>query len=266
MNSSVNLLKNLPAIDKLLQSKNLSAQIDKFGQKSVKDEGRRQIADLREAILASDDGSIAWLSAPDFFDEFCGKISAAVQAQYSSSLIPVFNLTGTVIHTNLGRASLPAEAVEAMVTAATNATNLEYDLHTGKRGDRDSHLEQAICEMTGAQAATVVNNNAAAVLLVLNTLALHKEVIISRGELVEIGGAFRIPDVMASASCKLREVGTTNRTHLKDYAQAINDDTGLLMKVHTSNYEIRGFTNSVAESDLSESGQGEGYSLCFGSR
>jgi len=252
MNSSVNLLKNLPAIDKLLQSKNFSSQIDKFGQKSIKDEGRRQIADLREAILGGDDESIAWLSSTDFFDAFCGKISAAVQAQYSSSLIPVFNLTGTVVHTNLGRASLPAEAVEAMVTAATNATNLEYDLHTGKRGDRDSHLEQAICEMTGAEAATVVNNNAAAVLLVLNTLALHKEVIISRGELVEIGGAFRIPDVMASASCKLREVGTTNRTHLKDYAEAINDDTGLLMKVHTSNYEIRGFTNSVAESDLSE--------------
>ena len=118
MNSSVNLLKNLPAIDKLLQSKNLSSQIDKFGQKSIKDEGRRQIADLREAILGGDDESIAWLSSTDFFDAFCGKISAAVQAQYSSSLIPVFNLTGTVVHTNLGRASLPAEAVEAMVTAA----------------------------------------------------------------------------------------------------------------------------------------------------
>ena len=245
-------LQNLPSIDKLLQTRSLSSQIAQFGHKSVKEESRRQIDDLRESLLREEESALAWMSSPDFFEQFCQQISKAVQAQFSSTLIPVFNLTGTVVHTNLGRASLPPEAVDSMVTAATHATNLEYDLLSGKRGDRDSHLERAICEMTGAEAATVVNNNAAAVLLVLNTLAMSKEVIISRGELVEIGGAFRIPDVMESAHCTLREIGTTNRTHLKDYRAAINSDTGLLMKVHTSNYEIRGFTNSVSESDLSE--------------
>lgn len=247
-----NHLQNLPSIDKLLQSGSLSSQIEKIGHKSVKDEARRQIENLRESLLQKEASALAWMSTPDFFEEFCLRISQVVERQYSSTLIPVFNLTGTVVHTNLGRSSLPAEAVDSMITAATNATNLEYDLLSGKRGDRDSHLERAICEMTGAEAATVVNNNAAAVLLVLNTLAMNKEVIISRGELVEIGGAFRIPDVMESAHCTLREIGTTNRTHLKDYAAAINNNTALLMKVHTSNYEIRGFTNSVTESDISE--------------
>lgn len=251
-------LENIPSIDKLLQSHSLLLQIEKFGHKSVADESRRQIDTLRESLLQKEESAVDWLSSAGFLEEFCLKISQAVEAQFASTLIPVFNLTGTVVHTNLGRASLPAEAVESMVTAATQATNLEYDLLSGKRGDRDSHLERAICEMTGAEAATVVNNNAAAVLLVLNTLALNKEVIISRGELVEIGGAFRIPDVMESAHCTLREIGTTNRTHLKDYAAAINSETGLLMKVHTSNYEIRGFTNSVPESELSKLAQEKG--------
>ena len=251
MNSISSSLKALPSIDKMLNAKSLQSSIDKFGHESVKEEVRRQIDSLRSSLLREDEQSVAWITSADFFESFCLNVSQAVKAQFSSSLIPVFNLTGTVVHTNLGRASLPQEAVDSMVTAASNATNLEFDLVTGKRGDRDSHLERALCDMTGAEAATVVNNNAAAVLLVLNTLAQGKEVIISRGELVEIGGAFRIPDVMASAHCTLREVGTTNRTHLKDYAAAINGDTGLLMKVHTSNYEIRGFTHSVAESDLS---------------
>ena len=183
-----NHLQNLPSIDKLLQSASLSSQIDKFGHKSVKDEARCQIDSLRESLLQKEGSALTWMSTPGFFEEFCQQIAKAVEAQFSSTLIPVFNLTGTVVHTNLGRSSLPAEAVDSMVAAATHATNLEYDLLSGKRGDRDSHLERAICEMTGAEAATVVNNNAAAVLLVLNTLALNKEVIISRGELVEIGG------------------------------------------------------------------------------
>lgn len=251
MTDNLVVLKKLPSIDKLLQSPNLMANVKSFGHESVKSIAREQMDALREALINENKPANSWISNPNFLEELCQRISEAVEAKFSSTMIPVFNLTGTVVHTNLGRASLPSEAVESMVTAATNATNLEYDLASGKRGDRDSHLERAICEMTGAEAATVVNNNAAAVLLVLNTLAAAKEVIISRGELVEIGGAFRIPDVMESAHCTLREVGTTNRTHLKDYAGAVNADTGLLMKVHTSNYEIRGFTNTVAESDLS---------------
>ena len=236
-------LRALPSIDRLLAG--FDGAVGTYGHEKVADALRAVIEDRRERILAGQSPS----TDEDSIREAAGRILATSDA---ARLRRVFNLTGTVLHTNLGRATLPSGAIDAIQSVASGASNLEFDLGTGKRGNREAYVEGLICELTGAEAATVVNNNAAAVLLVLNTLAFNREVPVSRGELVEIGGSFRIPEVMQRANCVLVEVGATNRTHLKDFGNAIGERTGLLMKVHTSNYRIEGFTSEVADAELAE--------------
>ncbi len=228
-----------PSLDKLLDSPALRELVEAHGRAGV-------LAAAREALDAwRADTSLPFDSAP--FEQRC---RTQLEARAALSLRPLFNLTGTVLHTNLGRALLPQEAIDAVTALMGQAGNLEYDLASGARGDRDDHIEGLLRELTGAQAATVVNNNAAAVLLVLAALAEKKEVIVSRGELIEIGGAFRIPDIMRRANAKLVEVGTTNRTHLRDFEAAIGAKTALVMKVHASNYAIDGFVASVPIAEL----------------
>ena len=234
----------LPSVDRVLRLVRTKGMIAAFGRVAVTEAVRGELARLRAGSLA--EGKANALSDDDLLDAVERHLHAAAQPTPRR----VFNLTGIVIHTNLGRAPLPQAAIQAMAEAARGASDLEYDLASGRRGSRDDHLLHLICELTGAEAATVVNNNAAAVLLVLNSLALRKEVAVSRGELIEIGGSFRMPDIMARAGCKLVEVGTTNRTHLNDYADAVHPQTAMMMKVHTSNYVVEGFSASVSIGDL----------------
>jgi len=236
----------IPSLDRLLRLEAVDGLIARYGRPLVTEAARAELTALRAALSRRTPGDSARFD-DDAFVQAC---AVRLSNETRPSLRPVFNLTGTVLHTNLGRALMPQEAADAVVSAMTRPVNLEFDLGGGERGERDRHIERWLTKLTGAEAALVVNNNAAAVYLALNTLAPRKEVPVSRGELIEIGGAFRIPDIMARAGCKLREVGTTNRTHLKDYAAAISPQTAALMKVHTSNYAIQGFTASVAEADL----------------
>lgn len=240
-------LRHLPSVDKLLLTSAGQELVAQKGRSFVTESARRVIARLRTAASASP-------STRDALEmrQLETMLRKECAARLQSRLRPVINLTGTVIHTNLGRSLLPQAAIERLLLTMGSPGNLEYDLETGGRGDRDDMVESLICEITGAQAATVVNNNAAAVMLTIAALARGREVVVSRGELVEIGGAFRLPDVMAMAGASLVEVGTTNRTHLKDYAQAIGERTALVMKVHTSNYRVQGFTASVGERELAQ--------------
>ncbi|MDG1206804.1 MAG: L-seryl-tRNA(Sec) selenium transferase [Pseudomonadales bacterium] len=240
----------LPSVDKLLLAS--ADLISIYGRTEVKHSFQKALMQRRANAtnenpnaLNADAGS-----AIEIIEAIKRQVTQILDRENAAKLVPVINLTGTVLHTNLGRAELPETAINAIQQVAMGFSNLEYDLQTGQRGDRDSHVEDLLRKITGAEAATVVNNNAAAVLLTLNTLAANKQVPVSRGELVEIGGSFRIPEVMQRAGCHLVEVGATNRTHLKDYEQQINAETALLMKVHTSNYEILGFTQAVSDKDI----------------
>ncbi|MGD9951328.1 MAG: L-seryl-tRNA(Sec) selenium transferase [Burkholderiales bacterium] len=236
-------LAAIPSVDRILQDPRLAPAIARQGRPFVVDELRALLAHYRDALKAG-------AALPPSLDAIVPALLARLEAAARPSLRRVFNLTGTVLHTNLGRALLPAEALEAQAVASAEPANLEYDLDAGARGERDAHLEALLCRLTGAEAATVVNNNAAAVLLALKALAAGREVPVSRGELVEIGGAFRIPEIIEAAGCTLREVGTTNRTHLADFEKALGPATAAILKVHASNYAIVGFTAAPAEDEL----------------
>lgn len=241
------LLRNLPKVDEILENNKVKKLNDNILRKIVVEGVRETIDYFRQGILK---GKIETLNNEEIINECIRKINEKNQ----SKLRRVINATGTVIHTNLGRSLLTDSAVENVITAAGKYSNLEYDIDAGKRGSRYSHIEEIITKITGAEAAMVVNNNAAAVMLVLNTLCNDKEAVVSRGELVEIGGSFRVPEVMRFSNASLVEIGTTNRTHLYDYENAISENTGVFLKVHTSNYKILGFTEAVEIEELVELG------------
>ena len=246
LNPAAAARRAIPSLDRLLQLGAVAELAARYGRPLVTEAARAELAALRAALGRRSAAPHAGFEEARFVRACAARLASETQ----SSLRPVFNLTGTVLHTNLGRALMPQEAAQAVARAMTRPVNLEFELDEGDRGERDRHVERWLTRLTGAEAALVVNNNAAAVYLALNTLALKKEVPVSRGELIEIGGAFRIPDIMARAGAKLVEVGTTNRTHLRDYAGAISPRTAALMKVHTSNYAIQGFTAAVPEERL----------------
>lgn len=244
----MNMQQRPPAVDKALAWPGMQTLIASHGRALVLDSLRAALELWRSGEISDQPTLVA-------------TVQQRIERTLAPSMRPVLNLTGTVLHTNLGRAPLPPEALAAMTAVAAGASNLEYDLASGQRGDRDAHVEDWICRLTGAEAATVVNNNAAAVLLVLNALAARREVVVSRGELIEIGGSFRLPDIMARAGCKLREVGTTNRTHARDYAEAVTARTALLLKAHTSNYQVQGFTTTLDEAQLAGIARAQGVPL-----
>lgn len=240
------LYRSIPKVDILLEEAEIQEMISTYGRETVMSSIREELSRLRELIRDGEDTKKA--------EESVSRIRESIRARVISIHTPrvrkLINGTGTILHTNLGRAPISHAQAEKLLDIVTGYSNLEYDLEQGKRGERYSHFEELLCRITGAEAAMVVNNNASAVMLILSTMAKGGEVVVSRGELVEIGGKFRIPDVMEQSGARLVEVGTTNKTHKSDYEEAVTEETRALLKVHTSNYRIVGFTESVSSEEL----------------
>ncbi|MDE0033885.1 MAG: L-seryl-tRNA(Sec) selenium transferase [Deltaproteobacteria bacterium] len=254
MKPEANLLRELPSVDGVLTHPAAAPLLERYSRPFVTETLRGLLDDLRQAIKSGHD-----LPPDRLQDEFIiTDLKKKLVRASRPGMVRVVNASGTILHTNLGRALLSEAAAEAVELVARHPVNLEFDLQQGKRGQREGAIESLLRELTGAEAAAVVNNNAAAVLLGLNSMAEGKNVIVSRGELIEIGGSFRIPEVMAKSGALLREVGTTNRTHPRDYAEAVDDNTGLLLKVHTSNYRVVGFSAEVELKDLVAIGRERG--------
>ena len=240
------LFRNIPKVDVLLENDKIQDLIQRYNRDTVVEAIREETEGLRAFIKQTENEEAAKEKIEDLIDN----IADSVVKMNQPDMRMVINATGTILHTNLGRAPISTEHMDYVANLATGYSNLEYSLEEGKRGERYSHFEKLLCKITGAEAAMAVNNNAAAVMLILSTLGKGKEVIVSRGELVEIGGKFRIPDVMEQSGATLVEVGTTNKTHYADYEAAITEETSALLKVHTSNYRIVGFTDTVTIGDL----------------
>jgi L-seryl-tRNA(Ser) seleniumtransferase len=250
------VLRKIPKVDEILSRPEIADLLKVHPRTVVLEAIRKGLNLFREDLLRREDPSSVEDSLFSF-ERLYPLFQREIDLQVQPRLRRVINASGVVIHTNLGRAPLHPSALQHMVEVARRYSNLEYDLQVGERGTRYSHVEEILCRLSGAESALVVNNNAAAVLLCLNTFAEGKEAIVSRGELVEIGGAFRIPDVMKRSGALLREVGTTNRTHLRDYQKAMGPETALLLKVHTSNFRVMGFTSEVSLEELVELGRGQ---------
>jgi len=246
-------LRKVPSVDKLLRTEAVKALAEEYGHTVTVSALRGLLDDVRAAIASGG-------PCPSM-DELAARSAERIRERVRPTLRSVINATGVILHTNLGRAPLSEATLEAMESAGRSYSNLEYDLEVGERGSRYTHAELLLCQLTGAEAALVVNNNAGAVLLVLSALARGREVIISRGHLIEIGGGFRIPDVMAQSGAHLVEVGTTNRTYIRDYSSALNESTALLMRVHTSNFRVSGFTHSASLQEMAELARGHGIRL-----
>lgn len=248
------VLRKIPSVDEILSRPEIADLLKAHPRNVVVEAVRKGLGRLREELLRKEE--LPHLGdSPFAFEQLYPLFQKEIALQIQPRLRRVINATGVVIHTNLGRSPLHHSAIDHLIDVSKHYSNLEYDIELGERGDRYAHVEEVLCRLSGAESALVVNNNAGAVLLVVNTLAEGKEVIVSRGELVEIGGAFRIPDVMKRSGALLREVGTTNRTHLSDYEKAIGPQTALLLKVHTSNFRVMGFTSEVSLQDLVQLGR-----------